>query len=554
MIVPLISKVPRAILRTIVPTSFLLVIHAIALSCAPALAALVSVNPVISISGFSFPPNEEHALGNVSHTCISNTAGEVYCWGYNRYGQLGNGSAVTSNLPTAATGFAGQAKQVAAGGTYSCGISTVGQLQCWGNNGDGQLGDGTLVNRAVPVSVVGLTSGATHVSTSNAIVSPSADPGGYQHSCAVTGAEAAVCWGHNFTGQLGNGLTTQSRTPVGVVGLSSGVSSVAAISNASCALTTAGAVWCWGSDSYGQLGAGAGRQDSLVPVMAISGGVRVIIGGHLNVCALTNSGGVKCWGDGGNGMLGNGSTANSYVPVDVTGLTAGVVAISGSGFHACALMSAGTVKCWGYNQYGQLGNGRSGYTEKSTVPVDVVGLPPDVRAIGAGFGSSCAVTRNGRIFCWGRNSTGELGDGTNSSSLTPVRVKDSSGESYLNANANIISFEAIQNKLNGTPSFNVIVSASTGLPVRVFSNTPSICQISVRTVTVIASNARCTLVATQGGDADIPPAVSVIVGFDIGSPDPEADIPTLPQWGYILLTVGLLVSLTRNRHIKNMQD
>ncbi|MCB1012856.1 MAG: hypothetical protein KDB15_14415 [Microthrixaceae bacterium] len=200
-----------------------------------------------------------------------------------------------------------------------------------------------------------------------------------------------------------------------------GWASVAAGTAHTCALTTAGAVKCWGKNSYGQLGNGSDDYTSNVPVdvTGLNTGVTAIAAGDTFTCAVA-AGAAKCWGINSRGQLGNGSDDyTSNVPVDVTGLNTGVTAIATGGNHACAVVN-GATKCWGMNSYGQLGNGSDDYT--SNVPVDVTGLDTGVTAIATGADHSCAVA-SGAAWCWGFNGYGQLGNGSDDyTSNVPVNI------------------------------------------------------------------------------------------------------------------------------------
>jgi hypothetical protein len=235
---------------------------------------------------------------------------------------------------------------------HTCALTGAGGAKCWGSY---------PANSLVPVDVSGLSSGVAAVST------------GGNHSCALTSGGAAKCWGSNAFGELGDGTFTYSTVPVAVSGLSSGVVAISAGWGHTCAVTSAGAAKCWGYNSSGQLGNGT-RTESPVPVdvNGLSSGVVAISGGEDHTCALTSAGAAKCWGKNGEGELGNGTTTDSLVPVAVSGLSSGVVAISAGEYHTCALTSASAAKCWGYNYYGELGNGTQ---TSSTVPVAVTDTP-----------------------------------------------------------------------------------------------------------------------------------------------------------------------------------
>jgi alpha-tubulin suppressor-like RCC1 family protein len=309
--------------------------------------------------------------------------------------------------------FATTASAISANGSHTCAITTAGGVKCWGINSYGQLGDGTTTQRTTPVDVSGLPSGVSAISA------------GYDHTCARTTAGGIKCWGYNVDGELGDGTATGRTTPVDVSGLPSGVSAVTAGYEDTCARTTAGGVKCWGYNGYGQLGDGTTTDSSTpVDVTGLTSGVTAISVGYYHACALTTAGGVKCWGGNSNGQLGDGTNTASLTPVDVTGLTSGVGAISASEYHTCALTTAGGVKCWGYNGNGRLGDGTT--TQRNT-PVDVSGLTGGVAAVSASEDHTCALTSAGGIKCWGYNASGQLGDGTTTQSRTPVDVTGFAG-------------------------------------------------------------------------------------------------------------------------------
>jgi len=315
------------------------------------------------------------------------------------------------------------AATVSAGGEHTCTLTTSGGVKCWGDNSGGQLGNGTTTDSSTPVDVFGLTSGVAAISA------------GGSHTCALTTGGGVKCWGQNTYGQLGYGTTTNSVVPVNVTGLTSGAAAVSAGSAHTCAITTGGGAKCWGNNIAGQLGNGTTTGPlmcSFIPcgttaadVTGLTSGVADISAGGVHTCAVTTGGGVKCWGGNGSGQLGNGTTTSSSTPVDVTGLTSGVAAVwAGSFYHTCALTTGGGAKCWGLNSSGQLGNGTTTNTGCGCIqsPVDVTGLTSGVAAVSPGGYHTCALTTVGGAKCWGNNGNGQLGDGTTTGSSIPVDV------------------------------------------------------------------------------------------------------------------------------------
>ena len=342
------------------------------------------------------------------HTCASMSSGGIKCWGRNWYGQLGDGYTTSRPTPVNVVGLAGGVVAIAAGGLHTCAITSIGGVKCWGYNHNGQLGDGSTTSRTVPVDVEGLATGIATIAAMD------------DHTCAIISTGGIKCWGDNDYGQLGNGSTTNHTTPLEMVGLNHGVVAIAAGSYHTCVIISTGAVKCWGNNIYGQLGDGTTTsRTASAEVVGLTAGVVAIAAGNGHTCAVTSTGGVKCWGDNYYGQLGDGSRTGRKVPVDVVGLTSGVSVIAAGGDHTCAIMSSGGVKCWGDDDYGQLGDGTTTY--RST-PVDVVGLTVGVVAIATGNGHTCAVASTGGVKCWGANYSGQLGDGSTTNRATPVDV------------------------------------------------------------------------------------------------------------------------------------
>jgi alpha-tubulin suppressor-like RCC1 family protein len=331
------------------------------------------------------------------------------CWGWNLYGQLGDGTRTQRTTPVDVSGLASGVAAIAAGEGHTCALTTGDGVKCWGYNLYGQLGDGTTTNRDTPVDVSGLANGVAAIAA------------GYYHTCALTTGGGVKCWGYNLYGQLGDGTFGYRAIPIDVSGLASGVTAIAAGRYHTCALTTGGGVKCWGDNGNGRLGDGTTTDHNTpVDVSGLASGVSAITAGGAHTCALTTGGGIKCWGDNYYGQLGDGTTTQRTTPVDVSGLASGVAAIAAGESHTCALTSGGGVKCWGANGYGQLGDGTTTY--RRTTPVDVSGLTSGVAAIAAGYLHTCALTSGGGVKCWGYNLYGQLADGTFGYRSTPVDV------------------------------------------------------------------------------------------------------------------------------------
>ena len=291
------------------------------------------------------------------------------------------------------------AKTISSGFNHTCAL-TDNSVQCWGDNSVGELGNGTTTDSSVPVTVSGVTGGP--------LIAIAA---GYAHTCALFGRVACgykscselvggtvQCWGDNRVGELGNGTTTGGSVPVTVSGITN-ATAVAAGYGQTCAVLSSGTVQCWGDNSVGELGNGTTTGSSVpVTVSGITNAVvddgnysstrdRAIAAGNLYTCAVLSSGTVQCWGDNSVGELGNGTTTGSSVPVTVSGIT-NATAVAAGYDHTCAVLTDGTVRCWGDNSVGELGNGT---TTGSSVPVTVSGVWNSAAAVAAGYAHTCAV-------------------------------------------------------------------------------------------------------------------------------------------------------------------
>ena len=350
--------------------------------------------------------------GGRDHTCAVTESGGAKCWGQNASGELGNGAYSLRNLtPTDVFGLTSYVQMIAAGSGHTCALNTSGGVKCWGNNAWGQLGNNSPVDSSnKPVDVLGLASGVASIAAND------------YFTCAVMQSGGVKCWGNNRSGQLGDASNVYaSRIPVDVKGLSARVVAVALGGNHTCALTSGGGIKCWGDNFSGQLGSHVRSSLTPIDVIGATTGMSGVSAGVEHTCAVTSGGSVKCWGWNGVGQAGSDNRGSSFVfvPINVNGLSEATISVAAGGDHTCALSVRGSVACWGYIY--QVG-------EATSAPISVTGLSNGIRSIAAGYNHNCAVTESGEAKCWGFNSYGVVGDNSeNNIRNTPVTVVGLSG-------------------------------------------------------------------------------------------------------------------------------
>jgi uncharacterized repeat protein (TIGR02543 family) len=371
---------------------------------------------------------------HVSESLAVTTSGRIYAWGLNDYGQLGDGTTTNRTTPTliSFTGLqSGETIQsVGAGGQHSLAVTTSGRVYGWGNNAFGQLGDGTYLHTTPTlISFTGLQSGETIQSVG----------AGHYHSLAVTTSGRIYSWGFNNYGQLGDATTTNRTTPtlISFTGLQSGetIQSVEAGYFHSIAVTTSGRVYVWGNNAFGQLGDGTTTNQTTPTLISFTGlqsgeTIQSVEGGLYHSLSVTTSGRVFAWGEGGAGALGDGTTTNRNRPtlISFTGLQSGetIQSIEGGGQHSLAVTTSGRIYAWGLNNFGQIGNGQSLTIQTIPEMISFTGLQSGetIQSIGAGNDYSFAVTTGGRVYAWGRNGSGQLGDGTKIDRTMPTIINN----------------------------------------------------------------------------------------------------------------------------------
>ncbi len=356
--------------------------------------------------GFNFSAGRPIQVSTSTHTLFQRSDGTAWAWGNNADGQLGDGTTMDRSSAVQVTGLTGVIA-VAAGGAHSLALKNDGTVWAWGGNATGQLGNGTTSGTptTAPVQVSGLT-GVTAISAGN------------DFSMALKSNGTVWTWGNGMSGQLGNGTTGVSSTPVQVTGLS-GIAGISAGYDHAMAMNANNANWLWGGNSRGQLCVGNTSNYSL-PVLIGLSVTAVSAGNQFSVALVRNglNGDVYACGANDSGQLGNGTTMDSWGAVQITMGSLNIVAVAAGTDHVLALNADGTVWAWGNNSAGELGNNT---TVNSSVPVHVPGLT-GVQGVAAGNRDSFSQDYLNAISAWGSNGDGQLGDTTTTNRWSPVAI------------------------------------------------------------------------------------------------------------------------------------
>ncbi len=348
-------------------------------------------------------------------TCAIDGNGVPYCWGDNINGHFGDGGTTGSTTPTVAhggtTGWVSIAADTSSTRGHTCALRNDGTIFCAGYNTEGQLGDNTNTNSTTPVQ-------ESLTDTDWQLVKV-----GHRHSCAIKTGGSAFCWGDNDDGQLGDNSTTDRNSPTEVDGAHTDWDAITVGGTHTCGLRNNGVAYCWGDNTYGQLGDNS-TTDSNIPVAVAGGGSNWI---HIDAngdytCALTQTGRAWCWGNSANGRLGTGAFEGSNLlePNEVAGSHTNWSDISTGRASTCGIRS-GRLYCWG-NRAEHLVTDGGGTTGDEYSPVEDSNAWDDWQTITVNWENACGVRTDGSIYCWGLNDFGQVGDGTTTSRNTPTLV------------------------------------------------------------------------------------------------------------------------------------
>lgn len=356
----------------------------------------------------------EFTEGGLNQTCGLKSDGRLFCWGDNRYGQLGDGTGSNKTSPTRINTDTNWVT-VGGGSNYTCGAKNDGTLWCWGYRGYGHDGTPDII-RNIPTQVGAATNWAIFDGSS-----------GLPHTCGVQNDGTLWCWGYNYYGQLGIGSTTDQFIPT-QVGSDTSWSLVTAGTHHTCGIRNDGTLWCWGYNDYGQLGIGPPDLDNdpiqyvqyNYPFQVTSAGNSwtFVTAGFSHNCGIQTNGTLWCWGNNSYGQMGDGTTLTKWDPVQIGTDTDWISVDGGDSAHTCGIKTNGTLWCWGNNSCGQVGDGT---TTNKTIPTQV-GSNTNWVSVFVGEQHTCGLKTDGTLWCWGRNSSGQLGDGTTINTNTPIQI------------------------------------------------------------------------------------------------------------------------------------
>lgn len=362
-------------------------------------AATPAPSGAVTVAGWP-----ELLSAGTTHSCAV-TAQSVACWGDNGNGQVGDGTRVARSMPVAIS--LGRFASVSTGEQHTCTLrASDSTVTCWGRNNEGQLGNGQNVNSLTPMQVAG----------ARRYLALSA---GARHTCALGADSLAYCWGANDLGQLGNGTRNAQNLPSAVQGSRKFVAISAGAAH-TCAIAPTGALFCWGQNDEGQLGDGTTNQRSVPNTVFGAALVAAVSAGANHTCAVGTSGSLTCWGGNDEGQLGDSSSSRQPRPVPVRGPRAWITVSAGE-HYTCAVTSTNDAYCWGNNDEGQLGF-RLQSGARSPVPRSVSGINLKLLSVTAGRQHTCGVLTDGRAFCWGSGERGRLGNGGSAGSAAPLPV------------------------------------------------------------------------------------------------------------------------------------
>lgn len=369
---------------------------------------------LLFVSAIAFAPAHSETIGaGENHTCMLKSNGAAYCWGSNSAGQLGNGSSKSSMTPAAVSGGL-RFESISVGWDHACGVTADNEAYCWGRGRYGRLGNGSPENSMTPTPVAGELS----FTSVNA---------GMAHTCGITTDGAAYCWGRGEDGILGNDSIDSSLVPVPVSGGHT-FGSIHAGSATTCGISTDGKAYCWGASDFGNLlGLGPEDRDGKRAPAPVSGNFTFkpdsINVGLDHICAISTANDAVCWGRGRYGKLGIGSgpglgvIKNLMTPQTVNG-DISFASLATGVFQTCGVAVDGKAYCWGRNGSGQLGDGS---TTMRTEPVAVSG-DVEFTEMTVGVDHACGIASNEDVYCWGNGSEGKLGTRSSDNELNPVKV------------------------------------------------------------------------------------------------------------------------------------